>query len=324
MTNPGPSAGQTSEGGRRYVRYCNPVQGRSGTLWEGRFKASLVRDTAYRLQCYSDIERHPVRAGMVPDSAAYRWSSDRADALGIESDLCTPHEIGCALGQGAGRLAAYRALFAAHVIYKRCARPPLLATTNTDDNDSYYVSPRKVLARTLGAPPMASAQQLYIDHHDWLWSWLRRRLGCPERASDVAHDTFYRVLARGCPSEARQPRALLTRIATRLLIDRTRRERLERAYLETAAVLAAEHASAPAPEDIAEVVDALEEIARRLEGLADKPRRAFLMSRLDGLRQADIARELGVSVSMVKQYVAQAMVHCYYACSDPMATPAAS
>ena len=66
-------------------------------------------------RCYRYIELNPVRAGMVSDPADYRWSSYRVNALGIESELCTPHEIYCGLGQGAGRLAAYRTLFAAHV-----------------------------------------------------------------------------------------------------------------------------------------------------------------------------------------------------------------
>jgi len=158
-----------------------------------------------------------------------------------------------------------------------------------------------------------TVHELYADHHGWLLTWLRRRLRCPERAADLAQDTFCRVLAGGVAAEARQPRALLTRIATRLLIDRSRRERLERAYLETAAVLHAEHAAAPSAEAVAELVDALEAIARMLEGLAEKPRRAFLMSRLDGMRHAEIAAELGVSASMVKQYIARALVHCHYA-----------
>ena len=101
--------------GRHYVRYFNHVHGRTGTLWEGRFKACLVQDTAYLLHCYRYIECNPVRAGMVSDPADYRWSSYRVNALGIESSLCTPHEIYCSLGQGDGRLAAYRALFAPHV-----------------------------------------------------------------------------------------------------------------------------------------------------------------------------------------------------------------
>ncbi|MCC5810777.1 MAG: sigma-70 family RNA polymerase sigma factor [Ectothiorhodospiraceae bacterium] len=166
------------------------------------------------------------------------------------------------------------------------------------------------------SPPSAirlETEALYRDHHRWLLGWLRLRLGCPERAADFAHDTFYRVLTRPQPSRVGRPRAFLTRIATRLMIDDSRRARLERAWLEAHAAFMEEHGAAPSPEEIAELVDTLEAVARLLDGLPDKPRRAFLMSRLDGMPQADIARALGVTVSMVKKYLAQALVHCHLA-----------
>jgi len=101
--------------GRRYVRYFNDRHGRSGTLWEGRFKACLVQESEYVLHCYRYIELNPVRAGMVADPGDYYWSSHRINALGAHSDLCTPHEVYKGLGQGAERLAAYRGLFAPSV-----------------------------------------------------------------------------------------------------------------------------------------------------------------------------------------------------------------
>ena len=59
--------------GLRYVRYFNHVHERTGTLWEGRYKACLAQDAEYSLQCYHYIELNPVRAGMVSDPADYRW-----------------------------------------------------------------------------------------------------------------------------------------------------------------------------------------------------------------------------------------------------------
>jgi RNA polymerase sigma-19 factor, ECF subfamily len=159
--------------------------------------------------------------------------------------------------------------------------------------------------------------RLYTEHHPWLIGWLRRKLGCPHHAADMAHDTFARILAaldKGVLAEAgalRQPRAFLTTTATRLIVDAARRREIERAYLETLAVVQPREASMPSPEQMLELLETLHAIAALLDGLADKPRRAFLMYRLDGLSQPEIARELGVSASMVKQYVAQAMVHCY-------------
>ena len=84
--------------GRRYVRYINDRYGRSGSLWEGRYKASLVEQGNYVLACYRYIELNPVRAGMVEKPAAYLWSSYRCNALGETNSLITPNTVYLALG----------------------------------------------------------------------------------------------------------------------------------------------------------------------------------------------------------------------------------
>lgn len=98
--------------GRRYVRYFNDMHERTGTLWEGRFKSSLVETRRYCLACHRYIELNPVRAGMVPEPGQYRWSSYRANALGSSSNLITPHSEWLALGASNElRRRAYRTLF---------------------------------------------------------------------------------------------------------------------------------------------------------------------------------------------------------------------
>lgn len=98
--------------GRRYVAHFNARHRRTGTLWEGRFKAGLVAGDLYLLTCYRYIELNPVRAGMVAGPAAYRWSSHHANALGADDPLITPDPAYIRLGRGdAERRAAYRALF---------------------------------------------------------------------------------------------------------------------------------------------------------------------------------------------------------------------
>jgi len=77
--------------GRRYVRYINHVYRRTGTLWEGRYKASLIDSERYLLACYRYIELNPVRAAMVASPAQYRWSSYRCNAVGKTDTLITPH-----------------------------------------------------------------------------------------------------------------------------------------------------------------------------------------------------------------------------------------
>ena len=97
--------------GRRFVQYVNTTYRRSGTLWEGRFKASLVDSETYFLRCCRYIDCNPVRAGMVTDPAHYPWSSHRRLALGESNPLLSGHEQYLRLGATPGeRQRAYRAL----------------------------------------------------------------------------------------------------------------------------------------------------------------------------------------------------------------------
>jgi putative transposase len=78
--------------GRRYVQYFNTSYQRTGTLWEGRYKATIVDSESYLLTCYRYIELNPVRAKLVGHPAEYRWSSYHANALGnrtISFDITT-------------------------------------------------------------------------------------------------------------------------------------------------------------------------------------------------------------------------------------------
>jgi putative transposase len=99
--------------GRYYVRRFNYRYRRSGTLFEGRFKSSIVQSRAYLLVCQRYIELNPVRAGMVGDPADYTWSSYRAHAFGKSVGLWQPHPEYLALGNTpAARRSAYRQFFA--------------------------------------------------------------------------------------------------------------------------------------------------------------------------------------------------------------------
>jgi putative transposase len=94
-----------------YVTHVNVKYGRSGTLWEGRFKSSLVESEKYCLACYRYIELNPVRAGMCHDPGDYPWSSYRVNALGARNPGLAPHAEWLALSMDdAGRCARYRAL----------------------------------------------------------------------------------------------------------------------------------------------------------------------------------------------------------------------
>jgi putative transposase len=84
--------------GRRYVRYFNDRQGRSGTLWEGRYRSTLIQTESYLLACMAYIDLNPVRAGLVAEARDYPWSS-HAHYVGLRSDrLVTPHPLFWTLG----------------------------------------------------------------------------------------------------------------------------------------------------------------------------------------------------------------------------------
>ena len=84
--------------GRLYVRRFNYRYTRSGTLFDGRFKSSLIQDNQYLLTCIQYIELNPIRAGLVNDPGDYRWSSYRSHAFGRPVDVWTPHAVYLALG----------------------------------------------------------------------------------------------------------------------------------------------------------------------------------------------------------------------------------
>ena len=105
--------------GRHYVQYFNYYYQRSGTLWEGRYKATLIHSEQYLLTCMRYIELNPVRAGMVEHPADYPWSSYHSNALGESDVLVTPHREYRRLDTTeAGRQSQYRRLFRSRIAEK--------------------------------------------------------------------------------------------------------------------------------------------------------------------------------------------------------------
>lgn len=102
--------------GRYYVQYYNYSYRRTGTLWEGRYKATLIDSDAYLLTCMRYIELNPARAGMVAHPSEYPWSSYRCNALGQPNDLVTPHLEYRRLGKSEEeRQTTYRQLFKSRI-----------------------------------------------------------------------------------------------------------------------------------------------------------------------------------------------------------------
>ena len=98
--------------GSSYVRCFNRIHGRTGTLWEGRFRSFPIESEFYLFACYRYIELNPVRAGMVHAPEDYPWTSYHANALGAENALITPREEWTDLGRtDTERTDSYRMLF---------------------------------------------------------------------------------------------------------------------------------------------------------------------------------------------------------------------
>lgn len=118
--------------GQRYVPYFNSRHGRTGTLWEGRFRSCLVESPRYVLACYRYIELNPVRAGMVHRPDQYAWSSYKANACAAADPHVTDHAEYVALGAShEARERAYRELFAEPI------DEPLLAAIRDCTNQGY-------------------------------------------------------------------------------------------------------------------------------------------------------------------------------------------
>jgi len=149
----------------------------------------------------------------------------------------------------------------------------------------------------------------YTEHHGWLSAWLRRRLGCAHSAADLAQDTFVRVLLRPqvLPT-LREPRAYLSTLAKGVVSEHWRRQALERAYLETLALLP--EPLALSPEERLSLLQTLDEIDAMLDGMSPKAREAFVLSQLEGLTYAAIAERLQISERTVKRYMQQGFERC--------------
>lgn len=164
--------------------------------------------------------------------------------------------------------------------------------------------------------PAAGSRDQFLHrefHHSygWLKACMHRLVGSRHDAEDLAASAFTELAGVDDLGQVRQPRALLTTIARRLTFEFWRRRDVERVYLTTLAQAPA--LCAPSPESIHETVEEILRIDLALQGLSAKAREAFILSQFDGLPYADIGARLGVSASMVRKYIVQALTCCHAA-----------
>lgn len=150
--------------GRRYVRHFNNAQGRSGTLWEGRYKSTLIQTERYLLACMAYIDLNPVRAGLVAQARDYPWSS-HAHCIGLRPDrLIAPHALYWALGNTPfAREAAYAELVQAGVSAQQQQALTQSALRGWALGEADFVAelqkqtPRRVNKAAAGRPVMAKS-----------------------------------------------------------------------------------------------------------------------------------------------------------------------
>jgi RNA polymerase sigma-70 factor (ECF subfamily) len=159
---------------------------------------------------------------------------------------------------------------------------------------------------------------LFSAHYQWLCDRLRRHLDSPACAEDIAAEAFAQLLASPNVVPIRQPRALLTTIAQRLLYQRWRRRDLERSCLDELSFDEQhEHdRHSPSPERLAQAIETLNRIDRRLNRLPAKVKATFLLSRDSGLTYPEIAKKLGISQRSVSVYMHTAETCCQRACLE--------
>jgi RNA polymerase sigma-70 factor (ECF subfamily) len=158
-----------------------------------------------------------------------------------------------------------------------------------------------------GRPLFAALQ----THYEELLAFVRRRVRCPALAADIVQETCIRVASGGGAAAAiENPRAFLYRVAGNLAIDHVRQERTRAKYVT----------SGPLPENVPDgrpaadaSIDArrrLALLARAVDELPPRCRQVFILRKFEGLDQAEIAQELGISRNMVEKHLRKALAHC--------------
>jgi RNA polymerase sigma-70 factor (ECF subfamily) len=154
-------------------------------------------------------------------------------------------------------------------------------------------------------------ETLFREHSSWLSSWLSRQPWTVHAPEDIVSDVFLSLLTLPNMAGVREPRAMMTTIAKRIIFDARRRKTLQNAYEE--ALMAIPEAAEASPEDRLIIIQALQKVDQVLARLSVRARSAFLMSQIDGMSNKEIARELNVSLGAVSKYMTQGFAAVYLA-----------
>ena len=153
-------------------------------------------------------------------------------------------------------------------------------------------------------------EELYLQHNAALRRFLTGMLRCEETAAEVAQEAYLRLL-RFAPRQAlRNSRAYLFQVAANAARDRLARQRTRDGVIDGGALPEILRCPRPDAEATASGRERLRLLSEAVDHLPPRCREVFLMSRLDGLGNAEIARKLGISRNMVEKHIIKAMLLC--------------
>lgn len=156
----------------------------------------------------------------------------------------------------------------------------------------------------------ASVERLYLEHRFAIRRFLFRMLRCEEAAAEVTQEAFLRLLRLGPRDGVRDVRAYLFQIAANAARDRLKQDRRQIDIKEDRARTNSLRVAEPNAEASAIGQQRLRLIARTVDELPPRCRQVFLMSRMDGLSNGDIAERLGISRNAVEKHIIKAMLRC--------------
>jgi RNA polymerase sigma-70 factor (ECF subfamily) len=155
-----------------------------------------------------------------------------------------------------------------------------------------------------------SVRDLIRRHHASLMHVLRRRMRVPEDANDVAQEAYIRMMQYDGSCEVRFPTSLLFRIAINVAKDQRRADDVRHVGQQCDIDDLQLDSGRADPEREVSAAQDLDSLYEVIEALSPKCRRAFLLSRVQGLTYAQIAEECGISVKMVEKHISNALARC--------------
>ncbi|MBS1139262.1 MAG: polymerase sigma factor [Proteobacteria bacterium] len=150
---------------------------------------------------------------------------------------------------------------------------------------------------------------LYESHVAELDAFARRRVGADD-SRDVVHDAYLRLMNYGDHLAIENPRAYLYRVTANAANDHGARSRVRAEWTEPDVDPDTLHSTAPGPETAANARNTLQQCLAALAELPEIYRHVFLLHRVDGMAQADVAAALGIPKRTIERYIAKALAHC--------------